>query len=120
MATNTTSKVSPRAISRESGVRIKNAEMAKKELLAYYKGEPLVERAVSPLYEPYLGKVLQISLNGITIAFPIDGSTHKIPQSFADELDSRRIAIDATIRKSKKMSAIQTNAESFPGELAMF
>lgn len=96
------------------------AESTRKALLEKYKAQEKVERSVSPLYEPYLGKVLQISINGITIAFPINGSVHKVPQSFADEIDSRVMAIDATINKAKKMSAYQTNSESYPGELQMF
>ena len=89
-------------------------------LLDYYMHEEKVERSLSPLYEPYLGKVIQISINGITIAFPVNGSTHKVPQSFADEIDSRRMAIDASLLKAKSMSNISANKESYPGELQMF
>lgn len=96
------------------------ADKHRKELLAVYKAEEKVERSLSPLYEPYLGKVIQISINGITIAFPVDGTTHRIPQSFADEVDSRRMAVDAIIKKSKKMAKISENSETFPGELQMF
>ena len=96
------------------------ADKVRKELLTVYKAEEKVERSLSPLYEPYLGKVIQISINGITIAFPVNGTTHKVPQSFADEIDSRRMAIDATLLKAKKMSNIAENHENFPGELQMF
>lgn len=96
------------------------ADTCRRELIAYYKGEEKVERSLSPLYEPYLGKVIQISINGITIAFPVNGTTHKVPQSFADEIDSRRMAVDATLLKAKKMAAISDNHESYPGELQMF
>ena len=75
---------------------------------------------MSPLYQPYLGKVIQISINGITIAFPINGTSHKVPRSFADEIDSRVMAIDATINKAKKMADIPENHERYPGELQMF
>ena len=101
-------------------VSIAVAEKNRKSLLAYYKSEPLVAKELSPLYEPYLGKVLQVSINGITIAMPVNGTTHKVPKSFADEIDSRRMAVDATIQKSKKMSNFTQNAEHYAGELAMF
>lgn len=96
------------------------ADTARRQLLAQYKAEEKVERSLSPLYEPYLGKVIQISINGITIAFPVNGTTHKVPQSFADEIDSRRMAVDATLLKAKKMAAVADNHESYPGELQMF
>lgn len=100
--------------------KMAKATQTRKELLEHYKAEPKVERSLSPLYEPYLGKVIQISINGITIAFPVNGTTHKVPQSFADEIDSRRMAIDATIQKSKRMSNTQSNVESTPGGIQMF
>lgn len=99
---------------------IANAQTAKQKLLEQYRAEPKVERSLSPLYAPYMGKVIQISINGITIAFPVDGSTHTVPESFADEIDSRRMAVDATLLKSKKMGAVRENFEHFPGELQMF
>lgn len=99
---------------------LKSADNVRKQLLSHYKSEPLVARSVSPLYEPYLGKVLQLSINGITITMPINGTVHKVPQSFADEIDSRVMAVDATINKAKKMSSVAENVESYPGELQMF
>ena len=102
----------------ELGINV--AENTRKKLLLHYKDEEKVSRSVSPLYEPYFGKVMQISINGITIAFPIDGTTHQIPQTFADALDSRVMAIDAIIKKSKKMAKIPENYERNPGELKMF
>lgn len=99
---------------------MRSADSVRKELVNYYKSEELVERSLSPLYEPYLGKVVQISINGVTIAFPVNGTTHKVPASFADEIDSRRMAVDATLLKSKRMSAFTENKENYPGELQMF
>lgn len=99
---------------------LRSADLARKNLVETYKAEEKVARSVSPLYQPYLGKVIQISINGITIAFPINGTTHKVPQSFADEIDSRVMAIDATINKAKKMANIPENHENYPGELQMF
>lgn len=91
-----------------------------KRLLAYYKSEELVPVSVSPLYEPYLGKVMQVQINGITIAVPINGSTHKVPASFADVINERVMAVNNTIFKAKQMSDVRKNSEQYPGELKMF
>ena len=104
----------------ELTTNLRAADLTRKSLVEEYRSEEKVTRSVSPLYQPYLGKVIQISINGITIAFPIDGTSHKVPRSFADEIDSRVMAIDATINKAKKMAAIPENHERYPGELQMF
>ena len=104
----------------ELTTNLRAADFTRKSLVEEYRSEEKVTRSVSPLYQPYLGKVIQISINGITIAFPINGTSHKVPRSFADEIDSRVMAIDATINKAKKMADIPENHERYPGELQMF
>lgn len=104
----------------ELTTNLRAADLTRKSLVEEYRSEENVTRSVSPLYQPYLGKVIQISINGITIAFPINGTSHKVPRSFADEIDSRVMAIDATINKAKKMADIPENHERYPGELQMF
>lgn len=101
-------------------VNLNAAERSRQSLREVYQSEEKVDRSISPLYAGYFGKVMQISINGITIAFPIDGSIHKIPRTFADELDARVAAINATINKATKMSDIKSNAEAYPGALQMF
>ena len=96
------------------------SEARRKDLLQIYKDQPKVRCQASPLYQPYLGKVLQMSINGISIAFPINGSVHEIPQAFADELASRIMAVDNTLNKAKHMSNFSENAEHYAGELQMF
>lgn len=99
---------------------VAKAELNRKRLLEVYKSEPTIARSISPLYKPYMGKMIQISVNGITIYFPVDGSVHQVPESFATEIDSRIEAINATILKSQKMSNIAENHETFAGEIKMF
>lgn len=103
-----------------SGQNIVAAENNRRKLLEFYKECPKVKRSVSPLYAPYFGKVMQIQINGITIAMPIDGTFHDIPEPFADEIDARVMATDAIIKKGQKMSNISANAEAYPGALQMF
>lgn len=96
------------------------AETARKTLVKEYTGEKQVERSLSPLYAPYLGKAIQVQINGITIVFPVDGVSYKIPESFADAIDEKRMAIDATLNKAKAMADITKNSESYAGEIRMF
>ena len=96
------------------------AELRRRSLLGKYKAEPKVKMSISPLYEPYLGKIVQISINGITIAFPVNGSVNEVPESFANEITSRIMAIDAKIQKGKKMSDAASNSETYAGQIQMF
>ena len=38
--------------------------------------EPKVPMYLSPMYRPYLGNVADITINGVTIFFPVDGNTY--------------------------------------------
>lgn len=96
------------------------ATEARKRLLKYYKEEPKVTTYVSPMYKPYFGNVMTVTISGISIRFPIDGSKHDIPATFADEIERRRRNVDAIINKQKRMASISTNVESNPGELELF
>ena len=93
------------------------AEARKKRLLQHYRNEEKVPMYLSPMYRPYFGNVMQVSLNGISIFFKVDGSVQKIPKDFADEITARRMAIDAILTKQSKMADISKNYESSPGEL---
>lgn len=94
-----------------------NAEARKKQLLQHYRNQEKVPMYLSPMYRPYFGNVMRVSLNGISIFFKVDGSVQKVPKDFADEITARRIAIDAILTKQSKMADITKNYESSPGEL---
>lgn len=96
------------------------ADRARRKLCEVYKAQQKRDVSISPLYKPYLGNVLTRSLNGIFIAVPVDGSHHEVPESFADDIDSVIMAIDASIKKATKMSDVHANVERYPGELPMF
>ena len=89
----------------------------KRKIAERYKNEPKKGVVISPLYAPYFGARLSVTLNGILVVVPVDGQTHEIPQSFADEVKSRIMAVDATIKKASKLSNISNNSESYAGEL---
>ena len=92
----------------------------KRTLRNVYAAEDKVPMYLSPMYRPHLGNNMRVSLNGISIFFPVDGSTHLIPTSFADEIVRRRMAVDNIIAKQGRMSDIASNMENAPGELTVF
>lgn len=103
----------------EQSVEIAKATKNLDNLANKYRSEEKVPMAVSPLYRPYFGNVMKVSINGISIYMPIDNTTHKIPKTFADEIHSRIKAIDSIMKKQDKMSNIANNLESTPGELPL-
>ena len=98
---------------------ILTADAARKQLVNIYKAEEKRSIYLSPMYRPYLGNVMPVSINGITIFFPVDGQPHTVPATFADEIDAKRMAIDDIIYKQERMSDVSNNAESRPGELPL-
>lgn len=104
---------------KEQSKEIAAAVRDQDNLARSYRNEEKVSMAVSPLYRPYFGNVMKVSINGISIYMPIDNTTHQIPKTFADEIHSRIQAIDAIMRKQDRMSNISRNLESTPGELPL-
>ena len=94
-----------------------NVEQTKKQLVQEFNGEEKVPMYLAPLYRPYFGNVMPVMISGVSIYFPVDGSTHMVPRSFAAEIERRRQAIDAILNKQGRMSNISANVESSPGEL---
>jgi hypothetical protein len=99
---------------------VQNAEQQRKELAKAYKAEEKVPLYLSPMYRPYFGNVMQVSINGISIYFKVDGTTQLVPQTFADEITSRRMRIDTMLTRRKKLADVSANYESSPGELRLF
>ena len=92
----------------------------KKELLKIYRDEEKVAVHISPMYRPLFGNVLVLTVNGITIGVPVDGSAYKVPKTFAEHISARVAKIDAIIKKTNTMADIGSNFESSPGELELF
>ena len=106
----------------KGGIIIPNlneAEARRKRLLAHYKAEPKRSIYMSPMYRPYVGNVMRVMLNGISIYFPVDGAAHEVPSSFADIIEERRVAIDSIILKKTNMANVSGNFEANPGELQL-
>lgn len=107
-------------IVKEANEQLHQAELQKKKVIEEYKGEQKVPMYLSPMYQAHFGNVMQVSINGVAIFFKVDGSTQMIPQTFADEITSRRIQIDNILTKQSRMANIPQNFESSPGELNLF
>lgn len=97
------------------------ASQKRKELLKHYREEEKVELYLSPTYQPYFGRVMKVTINGNSIYFPVDGTTHAIPVTFADEITSRRMKIDEIVAKQHRMADIPVNLDTaVPGDLEIF
>lgn len=96
-----------------------DAQHQKAKVYDEYMAEEMVEMYVSPTYRRWFGNVMPVTINGITIMFPIDGSTHSIPKTFADEITNRRVLIDKINFATDSMSDVRNNAEQAPGELEL-
>lgn len=103
----------------EQSKQIASAVKEQGNLANRYRNEEKVTISVSPLYRPYFGNVMQVSINGISIYMPIDNTPHKIPKTFADEIYSRINAVDAIMKKQDRMANISANVETNPGELTL-
>lgn len=104
----------------EARVALRQAQEYKKTLRNIYFSEEKVPMYLSPMYRPYFGNNMRVMINGISIYFPVDGSTHSVPKSFADELTRRRKCIDMALAKQHRMADIRGNYERAPGELNLF
>ena len=91
-----------------------SAQTRKKELLQEYKDEEKVSIHLSPMYRPYMGNVLTMTVNGITVAVPVDGKSYTVPKTFAEHIDARRIKIDNILKKTDTMANISENFEASP------
>lgn len=113
-------KVSPRKP--EKGVEETTIELDRKQknLINVYKNEKKVPVRIAPSYAKYFGRVMRVSINGISIAVRCDGSTIELPESFAAEVLRRMTEMDKYENKLNKMSRYQDNLESRPGQLNFF
>lgn len=107
-------------IVKESDVNVAKAEAGRRKLGEKFRKEEKVAVSISPLYKPYFGKVMTVTINGISCAVPVDGKTYLVPKSFAEEVNIRKFRQDELMEKAKKLSDVQNNFESSPGELALF
>jgi len=112
--------ITTKDILEESRASLSNSEAQKRSLRQHYASEEKVIMYLSPMYAPHFGKNMRVTINGVTIFFPVDGSTHSIPTTFADEITRRRMSIDNILNKQNLMANVSGNMERTPGELSIF
>lgn len=112
-------KASPDVIN-DARKELIQAEHFKEELCKTYGEEKKVPLYLSPTYRPYFGNVMRVMVNGVSIYFKVDGSTQLVPETFADEITRRRMAVDTILTKQQRMADVAENRETAPGELTLF
>ena len=75
---------------------------------------------VAPMYAPYFGRNMHVSINGISISVPCNGRPYQVPKSFAMMVQGRLQAINEQHAKQSRFADINRNIESSPGELALY
>lgn len=91
-----------------------------KSLINVYKNEKKINVAVAPSYAKYFGRVMRVSLNGISVAVRCDGKDTALPESFAAEVRRRMMEMDKYELRLRNMSRVQSNFETSPGQLSFF
>jgi len=95
-------------------------DMRQKSLVQTYSQEPKVPVRVAPSYAKYFGKVMRVSINGISVAVPCNGTTISLPASFADEVMRRMTEMDKYELRANKMANASQNFETNPGQINFF
>ena len=92
-------------------------EQKRRALLEQYKKEDKVAVTVSPMYAPYLGRVVRCSVNSIMVEVPADGRSYKINKTHASHIISRIKKIDEMLARQSRAGEVYKNFENTPGEL---
>lgn len=100
--------------------KTRELDIAQKNLVNVYKNEPKVPVRIAPSYSKYFGRVMRVAINGISIAVRCDGNTVELPESFAAEVLRRMSEMDRYDLRCEKMSKVERNFESSPGQLNFF
>jgi hypothetical protein len=107
-------------VTAKSNVAVAEKEKERKQLAVSLKKQEKVPIQISPLYQPYFGKVHTVTINGISVAIPCDGKTYMVPKTFAEEAKIRIFKQDQLIQKKNRLGDVSNNFENSPGELNLF
>lgn len=94
------------AITTNNEIAIRESEQTyfiekRKHMLERCKNDEVVERTISKLYAPIIGKVYTFAYNGVPVTVYCDGKPHKYPKFIAEKID----------RKLEKISESNTYKE---------
>lgn len=105
---------------KESDAAVASAERDRKALARTFKEQEKEPVQISPLYRPYFGRVMTVTINGVSVAIPCDGKTYYVPKTFAEEAKVRIFRRDRLIQKKNRLGDVKNNFETSPGELNLF
>jgi hypothetical protein len=94
--------------------------MLRQRMLERFKAQDKVPIIIPPMYRPYVGNVMPIQINGISVYVKANGEKHMVPRQFADIWEERRMYIDSIVLKEQGMADVSNNAERRPGEISLF
>jgi hypothetical protein len=97
--------------------RIQIKETQRRALVKRYLSEKKIPVTISPLYAPYLGKVVPVLVNGIRVDIPADGRTYQINETHASEIIAKIRRINDLLARQKKAGDVSNNVERNIGEL---
>ena len=116
------SRIDPEPIAKQKSIEQETLELDRrqKNLVNVYKNEPQIAVTVAPSYAKYFGRIMRVALNGVSVAVPCNGSSVKVPESFAAEIHSRMQKINEQELRAQKMSSVSSNLETSPGSINFF
>lgn len=97
--------------------RVHIKENQRRELVKKYLSEEKIPVTISPLYAPYLGKIVPVLVNGIRVDIPADGRTYQINSTHASEVIAKIRRINGMLARQKKAGDVTNNVERTIGEL---
>ena len=97
--------------------RIQVKETQRRTLVKKYLSEKKIPVTISPLYAPYLGRVVPVLVNGIRVDIPADGRTYQINSTHASEIIAKIRRINNMLARQKKAGDVSNNVERNIGEL---
>lgn len=116
------SRIDPEPIAKQKSIEQETLELDRrqKNLVNIYKNEPQIAVTVAPSYAKYFGRIMRVALNGVSVAVPCNGSSVKVPESFAAEIHARMQKINEQELRAQKMSSVSSNLETSPGSINFF
>ncbi len=97
--------------------RIQVKETQRRSLVKKYLSEEKIPVTISPLYAPYLGRIVPVLVNGIRVDIPADGRTYQINSTHASEIIAKIRRINDLLARQKKAGDVTNNVERNIGEL---
>lgn len=108
------------SLEQQAHLEVLNKESQHKKLAERYRNEEKVPVTLSPFYAPYLGRTAMVSVQGIPVYIPADGRMYLVNKTHAAQLFDSMFRIDEKIKKTNRLSNVESNFESSAGALRLF